>query len=111
MTQQAVDKTKAKSELAPHKSTRGAFEWLSGFWHSFAEIFRLTEQTLVAIATGQVAIGDVIEQMAVIGVDGVWIVMTVSAASGAVFALYTATLALQFGFPQRRRRHARVLFL
>ncbi len=99
MTQQAVDKSKAKSQPKPDKQNRGFFMWLGGFWHTFLEIFRLTEQTIVAVFTGQVAIGDVIEQMAVIGVDGVWIVMTVSAASGAVFALYTATLALQFGFP------------
>ena len=100
MTQSAIDKPKAKSKPRPDRTERGFFTWLGGFWSSFADIFRLTEQTVVAIFTGQVALGDVVEQMAVIGVDGVWIVMTVCAASGAVFALYTATLALQFGFPQ-----------
>ena len=100
MTQRVTGKIKPKADMNPHKSTRGLLTWLGGFLQSFADIFRLTEQTAVAILTGQVAPADVIEQMSVIGVDGVWIVMTICAASGAVFALYTATLALQFGFPQ-----------
>ena len=99
MSDQAVKKTKAEPKANRRGQSRTTFRWLGGFWHSFLEIFSLTEQTIVALFTGQVAVGDIIEQMAVIGVDGVWIVMTVSAASGAVFALYTATLALQFGFP------------
>ena len=100
MTQSALNKIKPKADVDPHKSTRKTGAWLGGFWQSLADVFRLTEQTAVAVVTGQVAPADVIEQMSVIGVDGVWIVMTICAASGAVFALYTATLALQFGFPQ-----------
>lgn len=41
--------------------------------------------------------GDLVRQMATIGVDSVWIVTIIAAASGAVFALYTARLATSIG--------------
>lgn len=99
MAQQAVNNKQAASLAKQPNPLTNLLKWPGEFWRAFLAIFSLTEETVVAVFTGQVAIGDVVEQMAVIGVDGVGIVITVAASSGAVFALYTATLALSFGFP------------
>lgn len=57
----------------------------------------LTGRTIRTGIRYGVHIGDLLKQMASIGVDSVWIVCIISAASGAVFALYTAKLALNIG--------------
>mgnify|MGYP001791750433 CR=1 FL=1 len=38
--------------------------------------------------------------MSAVGADSIWIVLVITAATGAVFALYTTNLALQIGFTQ-----------
>ncbi len=55
-------------------------------------------QTFREILRGGVSVPDVIGQMASIGFDSIVIVLTITTATGAVFAFYTANLAMQIGF-------------
>ena len=61
------------------------------------------EATLLAgrfigsIAQGGVNVRDLMTQMAAIGADSIWIVLVVTTATGAVFSLYTTTLAQSVG--------------
>ena len=52
---------------------------------------------ITTIARGGVNIRDLMTQMAAIGVDSIWIVLVVTTATGAVFSLYTTTLAKEVG--------------
>src|SRR5258707_1087933 len=60
----------------------------------------LAWQTLLAVVTGNLAFRDLLNQMAAIGADSLGIVVLITTATGAVFALYTANLAVQRGFTQ-----------
>ena len=64
------------------------------------EVTILTGQTIRWIARGGTDWRDLVTQMALIGADSVWIVLVITAATGAVFALYTTSLALKIGFTQ-----------
>jgi len=81
--------------------------WYSGivalFTGAFAflgEVTILAGQCIRSIVRGGVDFRDLLNQMALIGADSIWIVLVITAATGAVFALYTTTLALQIGFTQ-----------
>ena len=64
------------------------------------EITILTGDTIRWILRGGIDVRDLLTQMALIGADSIWIVLLITAATGAVFALYTTTLALKIGFTQ-----------
>ncbi len=64
------------------------------------EVALLTGQTIRWIVRGAVDLKDLLTQMALIGADSIWIVLAITAATGAVFALYTTSLALKIGFTQ-----------
>ena len=64
------------------------------------EVAILTGQTIRGILRGGVDLRDLLTQMALIGADSIWIVLVITAATGAVFALYTTSLALKIGFTQ-----------
>lgn len=57
----------------------------------------LAGQTFATIFHGGFEIRDLINQMSAVGVDAVWIVLIITAATGGVFAFYIATLTKQFG--------------
>src|SRR5947209_2342800 len=60
----------------------------------------LTGQAALWMTRGGIDFRDLLTQMAAIGADSVWIVLVITTATGAVFALYTTNLALQIGFTQ-----------
>jgi phospholipid/cholesterol/gamma-HCH transport system permease protein len=78
----------------------GFLEWLNGALANIGEAAILAWQTILAIATGKVAVRDLVNQMAAIGADSLGIVVLITTATGAVFALYTSNLAVQRGFTQ-----------
>jgi phospholipid/cholesterol/gamma-HCH transport system permease protein len=57
----------------------------------------LAGQAIGSILHGGFEMRDLINQMASVGVDSVWIVLIITSATGAVFAFYIATLTRQFG--------------
>jgi phospholipid/cholesterol/gamma-HCH transport system permease protein len=61
------------------------------------EVTILAGQSFGSILHGGFEMRDLINQMASIGVDSVWIVLIITGATGAVFAFYIATLTSQFG--------------
>ena len=60
----------------------------------------LTGQAVLSIVRNGVDVRDLLVQMSSIGADSIWIVLVITSATGAVFALYTTNLALQIGFTQ-----------
>jgi len=64
------------------------------------EIGLLSIQSVGSIFRYGVNIGDLVNQMAAIGADSIWIILTITCATGAVFAFYVANLAVQIGFSQ-----------
>src|SRR5579871_6486916 len=60
----------------------------------------LAWQILLSVVTGSLSVRDLVNQMASIGADSLGIVVLITTATGAVFALYTANLAVQRGFTQ-----------
>ena len=64
------------------------------------EVTLLTGQTCRSIVRSGIDFKDLLTQMALIGADSIWIVLVITSATGAVFALYTTTLAMKIGFTQ-----------
>ncbi len=95
------DQTLSQTKPSPHRRkpppNPAENESLFGFaW----DALKLSGETLSTIFTGRFSVRDLIVQMASIGVDGVWIVVAIAMSTGAVFALYTSTFALSFGFAE-----------
>ena len=63
----------------------------------FGEAAILTGRMIKSIVRYGINLGDLMKQMAAIGADSIWIVLIISAATGSVFALYTAKLSLSIG--------------
>ena len=61
------------------------------------EVTILAGNAIGSIFHGGFEMRDLINQMASIGVDSVWIVLIITSATGAVFAFYISTLTKQFG--------------
>jgi phospholipid/cholesterol/gamma-HCH transport system permease protein len=57
----------------------------------------LAGQAFASIFHGGFEMRDLLNQMAAVGVDSVWIVLIITTATGAVFAFYISTLTKQFG--------------
>lgn len=64
------------------------------------EVVLLTSRSLGLLLRGGLDSRDLLKQMATLGADSVWIVAAITAATGAVFSLYTTNLAQQIGFTQ-----------
>jgi len=94
----------ANEKLAGYSAAKSRFSKVIGLWTGtlafLGEVTLLTGQTFVWIARGGIDARDLLTQMALIGADSIWIVLVITAATGAVFALYTTNLALQIGFTQ-----------
>ena len=73
---------------------------LTGVVINLGEIALLTWQSILSILRGGFDTRDLLAQMSSLGADSVWIVLAITSATGAVFALYTTNLALQIGFTQ-----------
>lgn len=80
---------------AAQTSLWGAFSESITF---FSDTITLAGQAFAATLTGRIAMRDLVQQMAQIGVDALGIVLIMSITSGSVFALYTASLASNIGF-------------
>lgn len=102
----ATDVTQT-SEPAPPAQQNARPAWVgsvaslwTGTLSFLGEVAILTGQTFRWIVRGGIDVRDLVTQMALIGADSIWIVLVITAATGAVFALYTTTLALKIGFTQ-----------
>jgi phospholipid/cholesterol/gamma-HCH transport system permease protein len=78
----------------------GIIAFLSATLTFLGETTLLTGQAILSVMRGGLDIRDLLTQMASIGADSIWIVLVITSATGAVFALYTTNLALQIGFTQ-----------
>jgi phospholipid/cholesterol/gamma-HCH transport system permease protein len=78
----------------------GVITLWTGTLSFLGEVALLTGQTFRWIVRGGIDVRDLLTQMALIGADSIWIVLVITAATGAVFALYTTSLALKVGFTQ-----------
>jgi len=76
------------------------FSLWTGLFSFLGEAAILSGQTAQWIIRGGVDLRDLLGQMALIGADSIWIVLVITSATGAVFALYTTNLALKIGFTQ-----------
>ena len=102
MSDQAIKKETPPSIPAP-KTVRWfqqPSDALLGVVSNLGEIAILTWQSFLSIIKGGIDTRDLITQMASVGADSIWIVLAITSATGAVFALYTTNLALQIGFTQ-----------
>lgn len=81
--------------MNPKNSLNGPLQALLNF---IGETVMLAGRAIVTVARGGIDVGDLTTQMAMIGVDSIWIVLVVTTATGAVFAYYTANLSNQIGF-------------
>jgi len=86
-----------KPQSAP-RSTTGPLEAFSSMLETVGETAILAWKTLIAIFREGVSPRDLIAQMSAIGADSMFVVLIVTSSTGAVFALYAARQAMQFGF-------------
>ncbi len=92
----------SKDMLPSARSQReslGILNMLSNLLIFLGETALLSFQCLKSLVTGRVAMRDVLTQMASVGADSIWIVLANNFFTGAVFSIYTATLAVEIGFP------------
>ncbi len=103
MVQQEDTSSGTKKAHAAERSPRsdwGVFTFFNQLLISIGETFLLIVQSLRSLLTGRVAVRDILAQMSAVGADSIWIVLANTFFTGAVFAIYTATLAVQIGFPE-----------
>ena len=92
----------SKTDPAAHAETAPAppgrlMTYLNGILTFLGEAALLGARSIASIVRGGVNTRDLLNQMAAIGVDSIWIVLVVTTATGAVFSLYTTTLAKTVG--------------
>ncbi len=102
MADQAARRKPAIGEIAPppserHGLMRGGLLAVLTF---LGETGLLSVQAVGSIARYGVNVGDLLNQMAAVGADSIWIILTITCATGAVFAFYITNLAVQIGFTQ-----------
>ncbi len=78
----------------------GFFEALSGILEAVGDSAILAWNTLITVLQGGISPRDLLAQMSAIGADSMFVVLIVTTSTGAVFALYAARQAMQFGFAQ-----------
>ena len=101
MAQEAAKPQPARDKRTPPQSQEERSAIVNGFYAVLVFLGETTQLSLQALGTlfrGGVDLRDLIRQMALVGADSVWIVLTITSATGAVFAFYTATFSLQIGF-------------
>lgn len=89
-----------QADVARSPRLAGLISLWTGTLTFLGEAALLTGQTFQWIVRGGIDVRDLVTQMALIGADSIWIVLVITAATGAVFALYTTSLALKIGFTQ-----------
>jgi phospholipid/cholesterol/gamma-HCH transport system permease protein len=101
----AVPSTQS-NDGAKSDTTASDVPWLAaplsiwtGLLSFLGEVAILSGRTFRSMFRG-VDVRDLLNQMALIGADSIWIVLVITSATGAVFALYTTNLALKIGFTQ-----------
>lgn len=101
MADQVAEQKPPGGKELPSSNTQsgGVFRVVRDFLTFVGEVALLSWQALTTLLRGGVDMRDVIRQMASIGTDSVGIVLANNIATGIVFAMYTAMLALQIGLP------------
>jgi len=84
-------------ESAVNASEQAIMKQFDSFFGFFGEAATILSGAIRRIFTGDVSIKDTLSQMALIGVNSIPIVLVTTAFSGAVLALYTAQLFVQYG--------------
>jgi phospholipid/cholesterol/gamma-HCH transport system permease protein len=84
-------------ESAVTASERAIFEQFSKFFGFFGEAALVASGAMRRIVRGDFSVRETLNQMALIGVNSVPIVLVTTAFSGAVLALYTSKLFVQYG--------------
>lgn len=101
----AEEAAKSKnSETGVAKKSYDIFDSIFAFVNSIlvfvGEIALMTMKTFAMMFRSGIDIRDLLKQMTELGADSIWIVLIITGATGAVFSLYTTTLALSIGFTQ-----------
>ena len=84
-------------ESAVNASEQAILKQFENFFGFFGEAASICAGAVRRIFRGDVSVRDTVTQMAVIGVNSIPIVLVTTAFSGAVLALYTAQLFVQYG--------------
>lgn len=84
-------------ESAVNASEQAILKQFENFFVFFGEAASICAGAVRRIFRGDVSVRDTVVQMAVIGVNSIPIVLVTTAFSGAVLALYTAQLFVQYG--------------
>lgn len=82
---------------AVYASERAILEQFNKFFGFFGEASLVASGAIRRIFSGDISVRDAVMQMALIGVNSVPIVLVTTAFSGAVLALYTSQLFVQYG--------------
>ena len=98
MTNDAASSSSAPENAPRARSSVGPLTVLASLLNTVGETAILAWQTLVAIVQGGFSASDLITQMSAIGADSLLVMLIVTTSTGAVFALYAAKQATQFGF-------------
>lgn len=105
MTDDAVTKTTAPETPGKRKTKQKATAQNGSRTSPFSAMLAfvgeaafLAGQVVMAVCTGRMNLRDLLVQMSAIGVDSIWIVLVVTTATGAVFALYISALSRSIGF-------------
>ncbi len=93
-------KTAVGGKAKRREPVRPSEGFVSSLLTFLGEFMQLALGAISAIARGQIDFRDTLTQMAAIGADSLPVVLTNTASTGAVFAIYTSNLALQLGFPE-----------
>lgn len=84
-------------QSAVYASERAIYDQINKFFGFFGDAYAIASGALRRIFSGDISMRDTLTQMALIGVNSVPIVLVTTAFSGAVLALYTAQLFVQYG--------------
>ncbi len=98
MTNDAASSASAPENAPRARRSVGPVTVLISLLDTIGETAILAWQTLLAIARGGFSASDLITQMSAIGADSLLVMLIVTTSTGAVFALYAAKQAVQFGF-------------
>ena len=98
MTNDAASSSSAADNDHRARRSVGLINLLASLLNTVGDTAILAWQTLLAILRGGFSTSDLVTQMSAIGADSLSVVLIVTTSTGAVFALYAAKQAVQFGF-------------
>jgi phospholipid/cholesterol/gamma-HCH transport system permease protein len=98
MTNDAASSSTAADNDPRARRSVGPFSVLVSLLDTVGDTAILAWQTLLAIFRGGFSASDLVTQMSAIGADSLLVMLIVTTSTGAVFALYAARQAVQFGF-------------